>query len=76
LTERELMVFRLIGAGYTNRAAADRINLSPKTVEKHRAAVMQKLQLRNALQLRLMAAELGPAIGLHTAEMPGEFGGR
>jgi DNA-binding NarL/FixJ family response regulator len=76
LTERELMVFRLIGAGYTNRAAADRIKLSPKTVEKHRAAVMQKLQLRNALQLRLMAAELGPALGLHTADMPGDFGGR
>jgi hypothetical protein len=45
-------------------------------VEKHRAAVMQKLQLRNALQLRLMAAELGPALGLHTADMPGDFGGR
>jgi DNA-binding NarL/FixJ family response regulator len=67
LTERELTVFRLIGAGYTNRAAADRIKLSPKTVEKHRAAVMHKLQLSNALQLRLMAAELASVLGPHTA---------
>jgi DNA-binding NarL/FixJ family response regulator len=70
LTERERMVFRLIGAGYTNRAAADRIHLSPKTVEKHRAAVMQKLQLSNALQLRLMAAELASVLGPHAAEIP------
>lgn len=59
LTARELAVFRLIGAGYTNRAAAERIHLSHKTVEKHRAAVMQKLRLRNAIDLRLMARELG-----------------
>lgn len=59
LTARELTVFRLIGAGYTNRAAAERIQLSHKTVEKHRAAVMQKLRLRSAIDLRLMARELG-----------------
>jgi DNA-binding NarL/FixJ family response regulator len=76
LTERELTVFRLIGAGYTNRAAADRINLSPKTVEKHRAAVMQKLQLNSALQLRLMAAELGSALKAPPSTVPGELGNR
>jgi DNA-binding NarL/FixJ family response regulator len=63
LTSRELTVFRLIGAGYTNRAAAERIKLSHKTVEKHRAAVMQKLRLRSAVDLRLMARELGVAAG-------------
>jgi DNA-binding NarL/FixJ family response regulator len=76
LTERELTVFRLIGAGYTNRAAADRINLSPKTVEKHRAAVMQKLQLNSALQLRLMAAELGSALNSPAPTAPGALGRR
>jgi DNA-binding NarL/FixJ family response regulator len=59
LTERERAVFKLIGAGYTNRTAAEHIHLSPKTVEKHRAAVMQKLQLRNAFELRLLAQSLG-----------------
>jgi DNA-binding NarL/FixJ family response regulator len=63
LTERELSVFRLIGLGYTTKAAADHIGLSHRTVEKHRAAVMQKLKLRNALQLRLLAAELRPLQG-------------
>jgi len=61
LTERELAVFRLIGAGYTNRAAAERIRLSPRTVEKYRAAVMHKLQLGNAVDLRLLALRLGAA---------------
>jgi DNA-binding NarL/FixJ family response regulator len=75
LTDRELTVFRLIGAGYTNRAAAQSINLSPKTVEKHRAAVMQKLQLHSALQLRLMAAELGVTLGPTMADQPGNRAG-
>lgn len=61
LTSRELSVFRLIGAGYTNRGAAERIKLSHKTVEKYRASVMQKLRLRSAVDLRLMARELGVA---------------
>jgi DNA-binding NarL/FixJ family response regulator len=74
LTERELTVFRLIGAGYTNRAAAVRINISPKTVEKHRAAVMQKLQLHSALQLRLMAAELGSELSPQGAAARGVLG--
>ncbi len=61
LSERELAVFRLIGAGYTTRAAAERIQLSPRTVEKYRAAVMQKLQLGSAVELRLLALRLGAA---------------
>lgn len=59
LSEREREVFRLIGAGYTNRAAAERIRLSHRTVEKYRAAVMQKLNLRSAVDLRLLALKLG-----------------
>lgn len=68
LTERELTVFRLIGAGYTNRTAAERIRLSHKTVEKHRAAVMQKLRLRSAVDLRLLARELGVATTTSAAD--------
>jgi DNA-binding NarL/FixJ family response regulator len=61
LSQRERTVFQLIGAGYTNRAAAERIELSPKTVEKHRAAVMQKLNLSSAFELRVLAQRLGEA---------------
>lgn len=59
LTPRELAVFRLIADGHTNRAAGASLQLSPKTVEKYRAALMIKLGLRSALDLRLLALELG-----------------
>jgi DNA-binding NarL/FixJ family response regulator len=59
LSPRELDVFKLIGEGCTNRDAGERMQLSPKTVEKYRAAVMQKLKLRSAVDLRLLALELG-----------------
>lgn len=67
LTPREMMVFRLIGAGYTNRGAGDRMTLSPKTVEKYRASLMQKLKLQSAVELRMLALELGVA---HRATAP------
>ncbi|CAD5373340.1 Response regulator transcription factor [Rubrivivax sp. A210] len=59
LTERELYVFRLIGAGHTNRSAGDQMQLSAKTVEKYRATLMRKLGLRNAVELQLTALQLG-----------------
>jgi DNA-binding NarL/FixJ family response regulator len=61
LTPREMMVFRLIGAGFTNRGAGDQMTLSPKTVEKYRASLMQKLKLQSAVDLRMLALELGVA---------------
>jgi DNA-binding NarL/FixJ family response regulator len=59
LSPREHDVFLLIAAGHTNRSAGQQLGLSPKTVEKHRAAVMTKLRLQSALELRLMALDLG-----------------
>lgn len=59
LTAREQEVFRLIAAGHTNRSAGEVLHISPKTVEKHRALVMQKLRLRHALDLMLLARDLG-----------------
>lgn len=59
LTARERSIFKLIAEGRTNRAAAEYLNLSPKTVEKHRASVMRKLGLRNVAELTLVALEWG-----------------
>lgn len=59
LSPRERDVFVLIAAGHTNCSAGARLGLSAKTVEKHRASVMAKLRLRTALELRMMALELG-----------------
>ena len=59
LTLRERGILQLIAEGRTNRSAADFLCVSPKTVEKHRASLMQKLGLRNATEMTLVAIEMG-----------------
>lgn len=59
LSARERGVLQLIAEGRTNRSAAEFLSVSPKTVEKHRASLMQKLGLRNATDMTLAAIELG-----------------
>jgi DNA-binding NarL/FixJ family response regulator len=70
LSPRELAVFKLVGAGLTNRDTGQRLQLSAKTVEKYRATAMQKLGLRDAVELRLLALELG------VASRPNQIGAR
>jgi two-component system response regulator NreC len=43
LTPRELEVLRLIARGHTNREAAERLFISVRTVENHRARIQRKL---------------------------------
>jgi DNA-binding NarL/FixJ family response regulator len=59
LTNRERGILQLIAEGRTNRSAAEFLCVSPKTVEKHRASLMQKLRLRNAAEMTLAAMEMG-----------------
>ncbi len=59
LTARERSILQLIAEGRTNRTTAEFLCVSPKTVEKHRARLMQKLGLRSAAELILVALELG-----------------
>lgn len=59
LTTRERSVLQLLGEGRTNRAAAEFLGISPKTVEKHRANLMRKFALRNATELAFAALDLG-----------------
>ena len=59
LTTRERGVLQLIAEGRTNRSAAEFLSVSPKTVEKHRASLMQKLGLKNATDMVLTAMDLG-----------------
>ncbi|MHC4606080.1 MAG: response regulator [Planctomycetota bacterium] len=51
LTDRELEVFELIGRGTGTRAIAEKLSLSVKTVETHRANIKEKLGLRDAVEL-------------------------
>lgn len=51
LSDRELEVVNLIGAGLATREVANRLNLSVKTVETHRAHIKTKVELTSASQL-------------------------
>ena len=51
LTERERQVLNLIIAGATNKEIAERLGISPKTVDRHRTSMMQKLGAHSAAQL-------------------------
>ena len=55
LTDRELEVFELFGAGLGSKEIADRINCSPRTVDAHRAHIRKKLNLRDSKDLMLHA---------------------
>src|SRR5215471_11660595 len=51
LTPREVEVLRLVAEGRTNQEIADQLTLSIKTVQTHRANVMEKLGLRDITHL-------------------------
>lgn len=59
LTQREKEVLKLVGEGYQNKEIADYLCISPKTVEKHRANIMQKTDLHTASALTAYAIEKG-----------------
>jgi two-component system response regulator FixJ len=59
LTPRELEIFDLLVQGATNKSVARRLGISPRTVENHRAHVMDKLQARSLSDL--------VRIGIHAA---------
>jgi len=59
LSDREREVFQLIAEGHSNKAVADRLFLSPTTVETHRAHILQKLDVHNTAELVLYAVRRG-----------------
>ncbi len=61
LTDRECEVLRLIAGGRTNKHIARELNLSVKTVEKHRSNIMKKLGIHNACALTAFAIGRGLA---------------
>ncbi|MDP9147541.1 MAG: response regulator transcription factor [Acidobacteriota bacterium] len=57
LSDRELEVYRLIGAGRGTRQIADDLHVSIKTVESYQAHIKEKLRLRNSRELLQHAIE-------------------
>lgn len=55
LTRRELQVFDLVVAGKTNREIADTLHLSHRTIEVHRAHMMEKMEAQSLTELLKLA---------------------
>jgi RNA polymerase sigma factor (sigma-70 family) len=58
LTERELEVFERVTNGYHNREIAEEFGISQRTVEVHRARLMEKLHARRVADLFRLRFEL------------------
>lgn len=59
LTEREQTVLTLIADGLTNQEIAEQLSISVKTVERHRANIMSKLNLHSRTELVKYAIRKG-----------------
>lgn len=59
ITSREREILKLIGEGHKNKEIADYLCISVKTVEKHRANIMKKLDLHSASALTSYAIKKG-----------------
>jgi DNA-binding NarL/FixJ family response regulator len=57
LSNRELEVFQLIGHGLTTKQIAEKLDLSPKTIETHREKIKSKLNLANSIELSRHAVQ-------------------
>jgi DNA-binding CsgD family transcriptional regulator/tetratricopeptide (TPR) repeat protein len=59
LTARELDVLRLVAAGLRNAAVAERLFVSPRTVDHHVSSVLRKLDVATRREAALEAQRLG-----------------
>jgi DNA-binding NarL/FixJ family response regulator len=59
LTPREQQVVKLVAEGYTNKQIAETLVISEKTVERHRANILDKLGMRDRVDLTRYAIRHG-----------------
>ncbi|MFG3477147.1 response regulator [Streptomyces sp. NPDC047980] len=59
ITEREEEILKLVAEGHTSKEIGDNLFISAKTVERHRANLLQKLGLRDRLELTRYAIRVG-----------------
>ena len=59
LTSREQEILELIWAGFKNKEVGERLKISVKTVEAHRANMMKKMRVSNTAQLLKTAIQDG-----------------
>ena len=58
LSARQRQVMELAVAGFSNKEIGTKLNISPKTVENHRAWVMERVGAKNLAELVRMAMQL------------------
>jgi two-component system response regulator NreC len=59
LSARERQVLELVGEGLNNQEIGARLNLSPKTIARHRERIMNKLNLHSRTELVKFAIRTG-----------------
>lgn len=59
LTQREREILKLVGEGHTSKEIGEFLFISPKTVERHRSNIMNKLDMHNVSELTAYAIERG-----------------
>lgn len=59
LSKRELQVLELVADGLTTPQIADDLELSPKTISRHREQIMNKLNLHSSAELIKFAIRTG-----------------
>jgi DNA-binding NarL/FixJ family response regulator len=59
LTPREQEIVKLVAEGYTNKQIAETLVISEKTVERHRANILEKLGMRDRVELTRYAIRHG-----------------
>lgn len=59
LTAREVEIVKLIGEGLTSHQMADKLFISPRTVETHRANLMKKVGVKNSIELVKKVEKMG-----------------
>jgi two-component system, LuxR family, response regulator FixJ len=65
LTRREIEVMRYVTEGLSNKEIARQLGISPRTVEKYRARVMEKMKADSIPELCQMASGLNPQAAAH-----------
>ena len=63
LTAREHQIAALIAAGYSNKAIAAELSISPTTAARHVANILAKLGFRSRTQIAAWVADRPPAAG-------------
>ncbi len=59
LSKREKQVLELVAEGFTNIQIGEKLEISPKTVARHRERIMNKLDLHSSTELVKFAIRTG-----------------